>query len=133
MKRRAFIYITVGAAAAVSILPVVRYKKRKFTPHDPLLEPEALARFCDENEICAIGKHYRSLVPGENKKAKLIELLLTNEAGGKEKSTDKSVISTFIEEKIKADFKADRTIIARGWVISETEARQCALVSFVIN
>jgi hypothetical protein len=27
------------------------------------------------------------------------------------------------------DFKSDKLIVIKGWVISETEARQCALLS----
>jgi hypothetical protein len=34
-----------------------------------------------------------------------------------------------ITGKIKADFAAGRTITLEGWVISITEARQCALNS----
>lgn len=132
MKRRTFIFLAAGAAA-ITILPLVRYKQGKFTPDDPLLRPEVLARFCDEKEICAIGKSYRSLVPVEDNKKKLEELILTNNDGKKESTESKSAISTLIEEKIRQDFEQGRTVVADGWIISETEARQCALVSIAIN
>jgi hypothetical protein len=34
-----------------------------------------------------------------------------------------------IRSQIQADFAADRTVMLDGWVLSVTEARQCALFS----
>ncbi len=34
-----------------------------------------------------------------------------------------------IEKTVELDFKSDKLIVIKGWVISETEARQCALLS----
>ena len=34
-----------------------------------------------------------------------------------------------IEKNVEMDFKADKLIVIKGWIMSETEARQCALLS----
>jgi hypothetical protein len=34
-----------------------------------------------------------------------------------------------IEKSVEMDFKADKLIVIKGWIMSETEARQCALLS----
>jgi hypothetical protein len=33
----------------------------------------------------------------------------------------------WVDGKIKSDFETGKTAVIKGWVISETEARQCAL------
>jgi hypothetical protein len=37
-----------------------------------------------------------------------------------------------IEEQVRDDFAAGRTVVVSGWVLSETEARQCALFSLSV-
>ncbi len=34
-----------------------------------------------------------------------------------------------MSEKVQADFDNGETVVVRGWVLSRTEARQCALFS----
>ena len=34
-----------------------------------------------------------------------------------------------IEKNVEMDFKEDKLIVIKGWIMSETEARQCALLS----
>jgi hypothetical protein len=44
-----------------------------------------------------------------------------------------SEIYELLENKIKEEFSAYKTIIVSGWIISPTEARQCALFSLTQN
>ena len=94
-----------------------------------MVRPAILSRFCDEKEIYEIGKHYRSCVPAEGQKEKLKQLLLTNEYGKKIASSDDPAISEWIEEKVSNDFESGKIVMIDGWVLSVTEARQCALLS----
>lgn len=132
MKRRTFI-LTAVAATTIIAIPVIKYSCRHAMTSDPLVRPDVLARFCDEDTIREIGKRYRSQVPEENKKQKLVELLLTNDAGKTIRPLSDSVISDWIEQKIQQEFKTQRTVIVAGWILSQTEARQCALLSFSKN
>jgi hypothetical protein len=36
-----------------------------------------------------------------------------------------------IDHKIKQDFEAGRTVVIKGWVLSQTEALQCALFHLI--
>ena len=66
-----------------------------------------------------IGEAYRALVPAESDRASL-ETALHAELGGAQSSA---------EDAVHADFAAGRVIVVRDWVLSVTEARQCALFS----
>jgi hypothetical protein len=132
MKRRKFI-LTALAAAALIAIPVIRYKWRNSMPGDPLLTPDVLAHFCDEKEICEIGSYYRSCVPAEDRKDKLVQLILTGDNGKRIKLPGHDALSNWIDQKVREDFKEERTVIIDGWILSETEARQCALLSFGNN
>lgn len=124
MKRRTF--IITACAAAVSI-PVINYSL--LDSRDPLTYPKELSRFCDEKSIQHIGARFLSLVPTENTKEKLTALLLTDFSGKKLNISDKSMINELLNKKIHKDFSEYNTIVINGWVISTTEARQCALYS----
>jgi hypothetical protein len=132
MERRKFIFIMV-AASALAAVPVIRYRCLQTSPGNPLLRPEILACICDEKEICDIGDHYRSRIPAENKKDKLVELILTDDAGKKNASSDDTALYNWIEQKVREDFKEGRIVVVDGWILSETEARQCALLSLAEN
>jgi len=36
-----------------------------------------------------------------------------------------------MEERVRADFAAGRVVVVRGWILSVTEARECALFSLL--
>ena len=130
MKRKAFLLTTTVAALAVISIPVVRYYNKKSGLYDPLTMPDDLSRFCDEKTIREIGISYRKIVPAENEKKKLTELLLTDNDGNVIAGTDKFKVIELLDKKILKDFSDYNKILAiKGWVISITEARQCALFS----
>jgi hypothetical protein len=126
MKRRTFIATTSIAAVG---LPVAYYIKKRISKGNPLTTTELLSHFCDERELREIGAAYRSLVPAENEKQKLADLILTDEGGKKLSTSDWSDIEDLVTKKVHEDFVSSRIIIVKGWVISTTEARQCALYS----
>jgi hypothetical protein len=128
MKRRTFIIATVAFAAAIAI-PSISYHRKHTLPADPLIRPHVLGHFCDGETINEIGINYRAQVPEENKEKKLVELLLTNDKGKKIEPGNSKAVSELLEQKIQQEFKEGRIVIEDGWVLSETEARQCALFS----
>ncbi len=71
---------------------------------------------------------YRIQTPSESETNKLAELLSMDSAGNKiPASSDDLFIQSLMNQKIKHDFETDNTVIVNGWVITITEARQCAL------
>jgi hypothetical protein len=117
MDRRKFLGISLGAAA----LPLVE-SCRSDTKWLPLLsKPSTVTQFCDEKELLAIGRAYSDKFPDETK-GKLQRLLLADQ----DPTSEQDLLSR-IEQAKKNDFRNRATVIANGWVLSRTEARQCAL------
>jgi hypothetical protein len=128
MKRRRF--LLVAAAATVTIAgSVALFSRRRNKTYDPLVMPQILGQFCDENEIRQIGNSYRVMKKEENSREKISALLLTDGEGKKIDPSDKSEVNGLLNKKIQEEFQAYNTLILNGWIISPTEARQCALFS----
>ena len=70
----------------------------------------------DEAQILTIGAKYRETFSQENSRRKLSHLL-------------KPLEGADIESIIREDFVAGRTVTVHGWILSLTEARQCAFAS----
>ncbi len=130
MKRRKFILATSAVVLAAASVPVYRYYKKKSKYYNPLTTPDDLNRFCDDKTIREIGTSYRTLVPAENEKKKLTDLLLTGEDGKPTDGSDDVAVYQLIDKKIRNEFNDyNKLLVIKGWVISPTEARQCALFS----
>ncbi|MGC4100502.1 hypothetical protein [Ferruginibacter sp.] len=130
MKRRNFI---ISAAVVAIGLPVAYYFKKRYTRKDPLVFSDMLASFCNESELRAIGAKYREMVPAENDRSKLSNLLLTDSNNKKIGSSDADAVAALLTQKIHNEFVANNTLIIKGWFIAVTEARQCALLSLKPN
>jgi hypothetical protein len=84
------------------------------------------SKLADRKTITEAGLAYRKRFPKEDNKTVLGNLLL-----GANASQDKSVIQKQLENRVLNDFKTGQTVSAAGWVLSVTEARQCALYSIL--
>jgi hypothetical protein len=132
MKRSVFIKAAAATAIVITI-PAVYFSSRRKEKRDPLLIPYVLGKFCDDNEIRSIGSGYISLMPAENNREKITELLLSDNNGKKNGQLNNSEIQELLEKKIYEEFSSSKTIKVNGWLISPTEARQCALFSLTQN
>ncbi len=130
MKRRAFI---VTASIVAAGLPLAYYISKKTGQVNPLTKPDLLSAFCEEVTLKEIGVNYRNLVPQENEKQKLIDLILEDGDGNKINPSNWKKIEGFLVKKIHEDFLANKVVDIKGWVLSITEARQCALFSLTPN
>ncbi|MFZ9004421.1 MAG: hypothetical protein ACO20F_07490 [Robiginitalea sp.] len=121
MKRRTFVIYTGVGVAAIS-LPIGCYQFQ-VPPYDPLItEPELLSHIWDAEEIEKAGALYREQFSEEDSEGQLVLKLLENADG---KSPEGSVL----QQKIVQDFEKGDTVMVDGWILSRTEARQCALFS----
>jgi len=75
-----------------------------------------------------IGVQYRRLVPAENDRIRLRAAILAGGAGG---AGGWGGRAPSLAAKVRSDFAAGRTLLLNGWVLSATEARQCALFSLL--
>lgn len=99
---------------------------------DAAYDLQALARpdllsMLGPDVVHEIGLRYREVVPAEDQVEALHAAILdlrpwTSRLPG---------MAAPVAELVREDFARDRTILLRGWVLSVTEARQCALFSFL--
>ena len=83
-----------------------------------LAHPELLAALGPQT-IREIGEAYRRLAPAESDRTSLEAALRAALRVARSRN----------EDPVRADFAAGRVIIVRDWMLSHTEARQCALFS----
>ena len=120
MKRRRFLLLSLFGLF-ISLVGIWYYKLKSATGKD-LRHPIDLAEICDQNTLINIGNTYRRLTD-ENNKKHLEELLL------KDAEVHHTEIKTGLKTKVAEDFNTGNTILIDGWLLSITEARQCALLS----
>lgn len=106
MKRRDFLRITALSAAGLTV--TAREDAASHPDLLSLLGPEA---------VRDIGGQYRLLVPAENNRLFLRAAILPSRVS--------------IAAMVRRDFETGRTVLVNGWVLSATEARQCALFSLL--
>jgi hypothetical protein len=127
MERRKFIALTaIGSTATV--FTSLRCNPRQSSNYAALEKPEQLSLICDEQTIREIGMTYRLQRPEENETRKLENLLSADSAGYPLPAVaDDQKIRALLSGKVAADFAKSNTVVIKGWILSVTEARQCAL------
>lgn len=92
-----------------------------------LARPELLAALGDA-PIRAIGARYRAMSPGERDVAALRHAI-----NGSRPFTARlfGTVNSGIAELVRDDFVHGLTVVVDGWLLSVTEARQCALYSLL--
>ena len=123
MQRRTFIQLSAYTIAALT-LPLVN--SCTSSTNRVLEQPLFFAHLVDGKTIRETGLAYRKQFPNEDSQTTLTGLLL-----GKNSSEDKKLIQSLLDQQVDQDFKTGKTVTAAGWVLSITEARQCALYSIL--
>jgi hypothetical protein len=126
MQKRDFIYLSTYTAVALAVPLASSYSYEQI---DIETQPLFLSHLADINTIIATGLAYRKAHQEEDNKNKLAELLLTNST--LHSSSDDKAIRIMLDNKVENDFKTGRIAVVRGWVLSLTEARECALFSLL--
>jgi hypothetical protein len=82
----------------------------------------------DKSSIEEIGKSYLKQHPDENSAEQLkVNILGSFDGNSLAKKETEGSIDQFFESKILSEFKNGKQEVVDGWVLSVTEARQCAL------
>jgi hypothetical protein len=133
MKRKDFILLSFYSVVGVSI-PFLGCNTGSAVANKSWVAPGLLSHICDVKTLKEIGTDYRKKYSGENNEEKLAGLLLTDsDHTAIPISTEDGVIHSLLEKKIKKDFEVGNTVVIKGWILSKTEAQQCALFSFARN
>jgi hypothetical protein len=123
MQRRNFIHLSAYTAIALSLPFTGGCGYRRI---DIESQPLFFSHITDAATIIATGMAYRKANKSEDDKTKLAALLLANNP-----DADNGAIRQMLDIKVKDDFKAGKIAVVKGWVLSVTEARQCALFSIL--
>lgn len=129
MTRRAFVLSVLGTAAAF-FLSQIGCREKVSSKTTVLFMPAFLSLIIDENAIRKIGQAYISFAPNQTTESFLISKLMTDQNGKPlSRTLSASNISLALRKKIEQDFIKGQYLFVDGWVLSETEAQQCALFS----
>lgn len=129
IDRRQFLRITVAGAVTSVAGPLVGAPAASDDPHAlwALAHPDLLV-VLGAQRVSAIGARYREASPSESDPEALRAAIAVTTAqsrpAGDYGQPDLSAL-------IARDFAEERAVIIDGWVLSITEARQCALFSLL--
>ena len=121
MKRRNFVALSSTALAAMALPACTNFGPLEYDPM--IAEPEALSHIWDTDNIIKIGEIFRKHFPKEVSERKLVRLISDG------LSLEKSSIDKSLQQQIGQDYTNGSIVMLDGWLLSITEARQCALFS----
>jgi hypothetical protein len=131
MKRRKFIVLAGMSAAAVTV-PFYYCKRADPELVKKLATPHMLSHILDANGIAGIGQTYGRTHRDEYTSDALMGLLQKNAASQTASSITLAEDTAFgVEKNVQQDFETGNFVVVSGWVLSLTEARQCALFSLI--
>ncbi|MBS1530525.1 MAG: hypothetical protein JSU01_09470 [Bacteroidetes bacterium] len=122
MERRTFVRLSAYTALALT-LPFAESCGRT---NDPLALPLLFSKIADKKTLIETGLAYRRAVKDEDNQTALSEKLARGMP-----TMDAEALRRALNYQVKQEFKAGTTITVSGWVLSVTEARQCALFSML--
>lgn len=93
--------------------------------------PPVLSQIFDAKTMKETGQAYLKQTPGESSKSTLAGLLTQNSSLSQ--TTPAATVYSFFDNKAKEEFVSSKTVVVNGWILSVTEARQCALFSLNQN
>lgn len=120
MKRRKFLLLSASGVAAI-VFPSVSTCNSSVEYPDALALPGEISKIRNSEQVEAIGNAYLENAPGQTNKRALVRSLSNNAP------SDSTAIPGFMQQQITQDFETDNTVLVEGWILSETEAQQCAL------
>lgn len=122
MDRRRFLTVGGVSTAALAASGFWGWSPAPLEP-EVLAQPALRSTLGDFASTHALGRRYRAAHPEEDSRAALIEALRAEVGPGFSSLRDR------LDEQVRADFERGRTVRLDGWIVSVTEARQCALYS----
>jgi hypothetical protein len=125
MQRRSFLELSAFTAATLSLPFIAGCDKRQQAEARPLF----LSKIAGDGSIIKTGLAYRKAFKNEDDEQKLKTLLLAQ--GGLPGTAGSGEIAEMLARKIDSEFKGGSIVVVNGWVLSLTEARQCALFSIL--
>ncbi len=130
MNRRNFIW-TLSVGSAVVFIPMYGCQD-KLTDIEFLAIPVSMLNVSSVDIVEKLGELYKKSVPEESEYEVLVRLLKSKDSDSKIGDIKgEKAIQKMLKQKITTDFENDNIVVLDGWILSKTEARQCALFSLI--
>ena len=126
MQRRTFVIVAAAAGAAVGVGLVIR----KVGWGDRSLDLDLAALLTDAPHARVIGRLYLEREPGENDQQRLAGLVFPDLESAEAPPRRDAVLEAFFR-RVRSEFEEHDTVQVDGWILSRTEARLCALTTFL--
>lgn len=131
MKRGTFLISTAAAAGAIISFPFVYKAWITDRYEDPLADPEVLLCILNDETCLYLGYKYLELNPAESSDKILRKKMHAADSRAVANSLGHSTVEKNIRQNIIREFAHSEMVLIDGWMLSHTEARQCAL--FYLN
>lgn len=125
MERRSFIKLSAFTAMVLALPLAQGCGGSKETA---IGQPLLLSHLADAKTIREAGLTYRHAHIAEDNQHQLTQLILK---GKNASDFSRDEIEAMLTEQVKDDFKTGNVTQLNGWILSVTEARQCALFSIL--
>jgi hypothetical protein len=99
--------------------------------HADLLSAKLLTVFHDQESARAVGLEYLRLRSVKTDAQELIKQICASWNEPQIAHATTETIKALLQNRQRDDFEKDRIVKVRGWILSETEARLCALAALV--
>lgn len=132
MKRKDFILLSFYSGVAVSV-PFLGCNTSSGVANKAWVTPSLLSHICDAKALKEIGAAYRQKFDENNERELADLLLMDSDNKAISENSEDAIVHSMLEKKIQKDFETGKTVIVKGWILSKTEAQQCALFSFTQN
>jgi hypothetical protein len=126
IDRRRFLHL-IGGVAVATLGAACDRGSGTDAASSALAQPALLAALGAER-VRELGRRYREMVPAERDATSLGDAIRHSLPLSARLSGNSS---TDVAHLVHDDFDAGRTVVVLGWILSATEARQCALFSLL--
>ena len=126
-RRRILLKVVLGlipATALARFTPTVGFSQM---PDDLVLQLVSL--FNDRESAAAIGREYLQQLPEEADTQILAQQILGRDSTRLRGMVEQNDLGALMSERINGDYEQERVLAVKGWILSRTELRLCALVS----
>lgn len=128
MRRRTFLIAAAGLGASLAWRSVSSWP---FLPASSSPSQRLAGLLAHTESARVVGREYLRAIPAEGSRAALTTRIAARLPGGLETvetASDRRLRELLLRATL-ADFEHERTVLLDGWVLSQTEARLCALAA----
>jgi hypothetical protein len=130
MDRRRFLQLAAAAIGACALRPfqALRFLWERGDDQASQAAGRLMQAIGHRRSARAVGRAYLATAPQERSIERLIALLTGDRLpSDRVLNADAKALRAHVQEALSEDFAAGRTVSVRGWMLSLTEARLCAL------